>query len=167
MAKISFDGWVAEGGASLIETKVGNILIFDVVEELPDVTGIEEDKYGTNHAWFHCSMQIQVKDPTLLSFVPPGTRLELINSSGLAWLKKDEKFVGKDTYLRAEQVADFIQEGKAVHVSGQEILMEGPDGKILRLVGVDDLSFEPIWMREKPRLTKVPYKSGLYMLMII
>ena len=40
MAEISVDGWVAEGGHSIIEGKKNKILLFDIVENNTSVGGI-------------------------------------------------------------------------------------------------------------------------------
>ena len=41
MANISVNGWIAEGGHTLIEGKKNNIILFDVVENLPPISGID------------------------------------------------------------------------------------------------------------------------------
>lgn len=35
MADISVNGWIAEGGHTIIEGKKNNIILFDIVENLP------------------------------------------------------------------------------------------------------------------------------------
>ena len=65
-------------------------------------------------------------------------------------------------FLYGEQVADYIQEGKKVCVKGREYLLKGADDKILRVIDVTEIWFDPLWMREKPKLLKVPYRCGLY-----
>ena len=53
MAEISVNGWIAEGGHTIIEGKKNNILLFDIVENNTSVGGIGDDEFRTNHAWFH------------------------------------------------------------------------------------------------------------------
>ena len=72
MADISVNGWIAEGGHTIIEGKKNNILLFDVVENIVPTTGIEDDIYKTNSAWFHCSFEIDIEDPSKISFIPTG-----------------------------------------------------------------------------------------------
>ena len=45
MADVSVNGWIAEGGHTIIEGKKNNIILFDVVENIAPVTGIEDDIY--------------------------------------------------------------------------------------------------------------------------
>ena len=40
MADISVNGWIAEGGHTIIEGKKNNIILFDVVENLNPIKGI-------------------------------------------------------------------------------------------------------------------------------
>ena len=95
MADISVDGWVAEGGYSIIEGKKNNILLFDIVENNTSVGGIGDDEFRTNHAWFHCCFEINIEDPSEVSFIPEGYTLDRICSSGWAWIKKK----GADKWL--------------------------------------------------------------------
>ena len=67
-----------------------------------------------------------------------------------------------DIFLYGEQVCEYIQEGKFVNVKGREILLQGPDGKILRVIDVSEIWFEPRWIRERPKVLKVPYQCGLF-----
>lgn len=165
MADISVNGWIAEGGHTIIEGKKNNIILFDVVENLTPINGIGEDIYKTNSAWFHCSFEINIEDPTKISFIPIGYTLDRIQSNGWAWMKKEGSTNGwtqKDIFLYGEQVCEYIQEGKSVYVKGQEYLLQGQDGKILRAIDVSEIWFEPMWMHEKPKLLSVPYKTYLH-----
>ena len=131
MADVSVNGWIAEGGHTIIEGKKDNIILFDVVENLAPVNGLGNDIYKTNSAWFHCSFEINIEDPTKISFIPIGYTLDRIQSNGWAWVKKEGTTHGwaqNDIFLYGEQVCDYIQEGKPVNVKGQEFLMEGQDG---------------------------------------
>ena len=67
-----------------------------------------------------------------------------------------------DIFLYGEQVCEYITEGKLVSVKGQEFLLKGKDGKILRAIDVDEILFEPMWVKEKPKVLNVPYKSEIY-----
>ena len=89
MADISVNGWIAEGGHTIIEGKKNNILLFDVVENLTPVGGIDDDIYKTNSAWFHCSFEINIEDTSKVSFIPTGYTLDRIQSNGWAWLKQE------------------------------------------------------------------------------
>jgi hypothetical protein len=40
--------------------------------------------------------------------------------------------------------------------------LKGKDGKILRAIDVNEILFEPKWVREKPKVLNVPYKSEIY-----
>ena len=165
MAEISVDGWVAEGGHCIIEGKKNNILLFDIVENNTSVGGIGDDEFRTNHAWFHCCFEINIEDPSEVSFIPEGYTLDRICSSGWAWIKKkgaDKWYPPKELQLYVNQIADYIQEGKAVHVSGQEFLLKGPDGDLLRMIDVSEIWIEPRWFFERPKLLRVPYHCGLY-----
>ena len=111
MAEISVDGWVAEGGHSIIEGKKNNILLFDIVENNTSVGGIGDDEFRTNHAWFHCCFEINIEDPSEVSFIPEGYTLDRICSSGWAWIKKkgaDKWYPPKELQLYVEQIADYI-----------------------------------------------------------
>ena len=77
--------------------------------------------YKTNSAWFHCSFEINIEDPTKISFIPIGYTLDRIQSNGWAWMKKEGSTNGwtqKDIFLYGEQVCEYIQEGKSVYVKG-------------------------------------------------
>jgi hypothetical protein len=67
-----------------------------------------------------------------------------------------------DTCLFGEQVADFIREGQPVSVKGREILLNGIDGKILRMIDVSELWFDSRFVRKKPKVLKVPYNCGMF-----
>lgn len=165
MADVSVNGWIAEGGHTIIEGKKNNIILFDVVENNAPATGIEDDIYKTNSAWFHCSFEINIEDPSKISFIPTGYTLERIQSNGWAWAKKEgstHEWTKNDIYLYGEQVAEYIQEGKLVNVKGQELLLQGPDAKILRVIDVSEIWFEPRWIRERPKVLNVPYRCGLF-----
>ena len=165
MANISVNGWIAEGGYTIIEGKKNNIILFDVVENLPPINGIEDDIYKTNSAWFHCSFEINIDDPSKISFIPQGYILDRIQSNGWAWVKKEGTAYGwtqNDIFLYGEQVCDYITEGKLVSVKGREFLLKGKDGKILRAIDVNEILIEPMWVREKPKVLNVPYKSEIY-----
>ena len=43
MAEVSVNGWIAEGGHTIIEGKKNNIILFDVVENLNPIKGIDDD----------------------------------------------------------------------------------------------------------------------------
>lgn len=165
MAEISVNGWIAEGGHTIIEGKKNNILLFDIVENNTSVGGIGDDEFRTNHAWFHCCYDINIEDPSEASFIPEGYTLDRIYSSGWAWIKKkgtDKWYPQKDLHLYVEQIAGYIQEGEAVHVNGQEYLLKGPDGKLLRVIDVNEIWFKPFFFFERPKLLKVPYHCGLF-----
>ena len=89
MARISVDGWIAEGGYTIVEGKKNKILLFDIVENNTSVGGIDKDEFRTNHAWFHCCFEINLEDPSKASFIPVGYKLYKIHSSGWAWIKKE------------------------------------------------------------------------------
>ena len=164
MADVSVNGWIAEGGHTIIEGKKNNIILFDVVEDVVPINGID-DEFNNNKAWFHCSFEIDIEDPSKISFIPTGYTLDRIQSNGWAWVKKEgttNEWTKNDIYLYGEQVAEYIQEGKKVCVKGQEILLQGPDGKILRVIDVSEIWFEPRWIRERPKVLTVPYRCGLY-----
>lgn len=42
MADVSVNGWIAEGGHTIIEGKKNNIILFDVVEDVVPINGIDE-----------------------------------------------------------------------------------------------------------------------------
>jgi hypothetical protein len=165
MADVSVNGWIAEGGNTIIEGKKNNIILFDVVENLSPVNGIGDDIYKTNSAWFHCSFEINIDDPSKTSFIPTGYTLDRIQSNGWAWVKKEGTTLGwsqNDIFLYGEQICEYIQEGKLVNVKGQEFLLKGQDGNILRVIDVSEMWFDPMWVKEKPKILNVPYKSGLF-----
>lgn len=165
MADVSVNGWIAEGGHTIIEGKKNNIILFDVVENCGHVGGLSDDKYKNNNAWFHCCFEINIEDPSKASFIPTGYTLQRIQSNGWAWgHKEDNEYdsLPMDTYLYGEQIADYIREGEPVHVKGRELLLNGIDSKILRMIDVTELWFDPRFVREKPKLLTVPYKCGLY-----
>ncbi len=60
MADVSVNGWIAEGGHTITEGKKNNIILFDVVEDVVPINGID-DVYNNNNAWFHCSFEISWK----------------------------------------------------------------------------------------------------------
>ena len=166
MADVCVNGWVAEGGHIIIEGKKNNIILFDIVENIAPTGGIDDDIYGTNRAWFHCSFEVNIEDETQVSFVPTGYTIEKAQSNGWAWIHKKGgtglDSISKSAHLSGEQVADLIQEGQSVYVKGQEFLLKGEDGKILRVINVKEIWFDPIWVIEKPKILKVPYKSGIW-----
>lgn len=166
MADVCVNGWIAEGGHTIIEGKKNKIILFDLVENIAPTGGIDDDIYGTNKAWFHCSFEVIIKDQTQVSFVPTGYTIERSQSNGWSWIFKkggtELDSIPQSVQLRGEQVADFIQEGLSVYVKGQEILLKGEDGKILRVIDVKEIWFDPSWVSEKPKLLKVPYKSELW-----
>ena len=47
MAEVSVNGWIAEGGHTIIEGKKNNIILFDVVENCGHIGGLPDDKYTT------------------------------------------------------------------------------------------------------------------------
>ncbi len=164
MADVSVNGWIAEGGHTIVEGKKNNIILFDVVEDTVQINGID-DVYNNNHAWFHCSLEINIEKKNVASFIPPGYTLNRIQSNGWAWVLKEgttHEWTQNDTFLYGEQVADYIQEGKKVCVKGREYLLKGSDDRILRVIDVTEIWFDPLWMQEKPKLLKVPYRCGLY-----
>ena len=127
--------------------------------------GINDDIYKTNSAWFHCSFEINIEDSSKASFIPTGYTLDRIQSNGWAWIKQegtDHDWSKNDVFLWGEQIAEYIQEGKSVCVKGQEFLLPGDDGKILRAIDVSEIWIEPVWIREKPKVLKVPYKTSLF-----
>lgn len=165
MADVSVNGWIAEGGHTIIEGKNNNIILFDVVESVTPVNGIDDDVFNNNKAWFHCSFEINLDKPANVTFIPTGYTLQRIQSNGWAWIVKKgtqvEHLIG-DWYLYGEQVADYIQEGNPVCVKGREYLLKDPDGKLFRMIDVTEIWFGSVWVQEKPKLLKVPYKSGIY-----
>ena len=165
MAEISVNGWIAEGGHTIIKGNKNNILLFDIVENNTTVGGIGDDEFRTNHAWFHCSFEINIEDPSEASFIPVGYTLYKIQSNGWAWIKKegsDEWSPKKNLRLYVEQITGYIKEGKSVNVKGQEYLIKGADGNLLRVIDVTEISLEPFFFFERPKVLKVPYHCGLY-----
>jgi hypothetical protein len=81
MADVSVNGWIAEGGHTIIEGKKNNIILFDVVEDVVPINGID-DEFNNNKAWFHCSFEINIEDPSKISFIPTGYTLDRIQSNG-------------------------------------------------------------------------------------
>ncbi len=165
MADITINGWIAEGDYTIIEGKKNNIILFDVVEINNPISGISNDTFNNNNAWFHCSLEVNIDDPSKLSFIPKGYTLYRIYNTGWAWVKQEGATRGcieNDIFLQGEQVCVYIQEGKLVSVHGQEFLMEGPDGKILRVIDVNEICFNPLWVKGRPKILKVPYKSGVF-----
>ena len=163
MADVKVNGWIAEGGHVIIEGKKNNIVLFDVVEDVAPVSGIDDE--FNNKAWFHCSFEINIEDPSKISFIPTGYTLDRIQSNGWAWLKKEgtaRNWMEDDIFLYGEQVCEYIQEGKKVCVKGHEYLLKGFDEKILRVIDVTEIWFDPLWMHEKPKLLKVPYRCDLF-----
>ena len=164
MADVSVNGWIAEGGHTIVEGKKNNIILFDVVEDTVQINGID-DVYNNNHAWFHCSLEINIEKKNVASFIPPGYTLNRIQSNGWAWVLKEgttHEWTQNDTFLYGEQVADYIKKKKKVCVKGREYLLKGGDDKILRVIDVSEIWFDPLWVQEKPKLLKVPYRCGLY-----
>ena len=53
MADVSVNGWIAEGGHTIIEGKKNNIILFDVVENCGHVGGLSDDKYKNNNSSCH------------------------------------------------------------------------------------------------------------------
>ena len=43
MADVSVNGWIAEGGHTIIEGKKNNIILFDVVEDTVPINGIDDE----------------------------------------------------------------------------------------------------------------------------
>ena len=165
MATINVNGWIAEGGCKLIEGPNGNIILFDIVENDYPCNGLEEDEFRTNNAWFHCSLEVIVEDPQKVTFIPNGYTLQKINCKGVADIVKiGTRYDWIPNYPRlfGEQAAEYIQEGKLVNVSGQEFLLKGQDGKLMRMIKVTDINFDPYWVQEKPKILTVPYKSDVY-----
>jgi len=74
MADVCVNGWIAEGGHTIVEGKKNNIILFDVVENTVQINGID-DVYNNNNAWFHCSFEINIEDPSKISFIPAGHSL--------------------------------------------------------------------------------------------
>ena len=165
MATINVNGWIAEGGYRLIEGPNGKIILFDLVENDLPCKGIEEDEFRTNNAWFHCSLEVIVEKPDKVTFIPKGYTLQKINSRGFADIVKIGKeydWIPDFPCLYGEQAVDYIQEGKLVNVSGQEFLLKGQDGNLMRMIKVTEINFDPYWVREKPKILTVPYKSDAY-----
>lgn len=166
MADVSVNGWIAEGGHTIVEGEKNNIILFDVVEDCYHVGNLPDDKYNNNNAWFHCSFEIDIEDPSKASFIPTGYTLQRIQRNGLAWghiIDNEFDMLPFDTCLFGEQVADFIREGQPVSVKGREILLNGIDGKILRMIDVSELWFDSRFVRKKPKVLKVPYKCDIFM----
>jgi hypothetical protein len=112
MADVSVNGWIAEGGHTIVEGKKNNLILFDIVESLTPLDGIDDDIYKTNSAWFHCSFEINIEDSSKASFIPTGYTLDRIQSNGWAWIKQegtDHGWSKNDVFLWGEQIADYIQ----------------------------------------------------------
>ena len=166
MASITVSGWIAEGGVKIAQGNHSRILVFDVVENSIECFGVGDDEYNTNHAWFHCSFQIMVEKGRSLTIVPKGYELRDVNEKGYVTIYKIdstwETMPGTHS-MTADQIIEYITEGKWVTVKGLEILTKGEDGKLLRQVKVSNLSFDNYFEVKKPKLLKVPYKAGAFL----
>ena len=166
MADVSVCGWVAEGGVQIIQGAKDKILVFDVVENTIECGGIADDEFNTNHAWFHCSMQITLGEDRQLAIIPPGYMLRDVNEKGIVSICKTEntwETIPGYPCMTADQIAEYIVEGKWIQVTGLEVLVKGEDGNILRQVKVSRLSFDTFFEVKKPKLLRVPYKTPLYL----
>jgi len=166
MADISVNGWIAEGGGRLVHTPEGDVILFDVIENEYPCDGFE-DEYGTNKAWFHCCFHIKVLDLERVGVVPEGCEIFFVFTSGVCTLTSSGFFnmLSKSPILPCEEVVKFITEGKLINLHGQELLLKGEDGKIMRTVIVSDIWFKSYWVPEKPHILKVPYKSDWYIIL--
>lgn len=166
MASISIKGWIAEGGCQIYQGRKNKVLVFDVVEEEESYGGIESiDDYNTNHAWFHCSLENALEDSAKLTIIPLGYTLKDVGWKGYATIcKEDDKWsiIPNEPRITAEQIADYIVEGKWVYLNGNEVLVRGENGKLIRLVKVTHISFDDWFEVKKPKLLSVPYKSTMF-----
>lgn len=166
MATITIKGWIAEGGCQIYQGSKNKVLVFDVVEDEHACGGIESiDDFNTNHAWFHCSFEILLEESAKLAIIPPDYKLMDVEWMGYAKIcKKDNRWdiLPDDLCVTVEQIAEYIDEGKWVTVSGHEILVRGENEKLLRLVKVTRLSFDDRFEAKKPKFLTVPYKSSLF-----
>ena len=167
MADITVSGWIAEGGVKIIQGERSKILVFDVIENTIECGGIGDDEFNTNHAWFHCSFQINVEKGRSLTIVPPGYTLRDVNEKGYVTINQIgdtwKIMPGMYNSMTTDQVVEYITEGKWVHVTGMEILTKGEDGNILRQVKVSKLSFDDFFEVKKPKLLRVPYKTAFFL----
>ena len=166
MASIFISGWIAEGGCQIVQGRKNKVLVFDVVEEEEYYGGIEKiDDYNTNHAWFHCSLENALEESADLTIIPPGYKLKDIGWKGYATIcKTDDRWsiIPGDPRIAADQIAEYIVEGKWVDVKGKEVLARGENGKLIRLVKVISISFDDKFEVKKPKLLSVPYKSSMF-----
>jgi len=166
MADVTVIGWIAKGGGRLLHEEEGDFILFDMVEDDRDCHGLEND-FGTNPAWFHCCFQMKVGFPEIVGFVPPGFRIDGMNFRGMARIVKigDESVtLQRNPCLRSEQVIGFVKEGALVKVTGQELLLKGEDGNLMRNIQVRDLGFPEMKPDEEPKIPGVPYVSELHFL---
>lgn len=164
MAQITVPGWIAEGGGRLYHMDNGDLILFDVIENrrIRGESDKYENEYGTIPAWFHCSYQIQGGKPQDRGFVPEGFTIDRVNRWGYARVVKIDdasQSLPKNPCLSCEQVVDFFQEGKMVKVKGEEVLMKGDDGELMRNIIVQKIDFLVTEEHERPHILKVPYKS--------
>ena len=152
MASISIRGWIAEGGCKIFQGRKNNVLVFDVIEEEEQYGGIEAyDDYNINHSWFHCSLENALEESAKLTIIPPGYRLKDVGWKGYATICKiDDEWstIPNDPRITADQIAEYIVEGKWVNVDGKEVLVRGENGKLIRIVKVIRISFDD-WFEVK------------------
>ncbi len=158
MVEIEVKGWVAEGGGRLLHFPEGDFILFDLVENESECGGFE-DEYGTNRAWFHCCLEIKGGDPSRAGFVPEGSMMFYVTAEGYAMMTG---WFREHPCLRPDQVIGFIEAGKLITVKGEELLLNGEDGKMMRAIVVGEIYFAAIGVPNVPHTLKVPYRSDKY-----
>lgn len=163
MVEIEVKGWVAEGGGRLLHFPEGDFILFDLVENDSECGGFE-DEYGTNQPWFHCCLEIKGGDPSKAGVVPEGYKLFSLSADGFVMFDptSGSRWRYEFPCLRPDQVIDFIEEGELFTVEGEELLLKGEDGKIMRVVVVQYMYFLAIGVPNVPHTLKVPYRSDRY-----
>ena len=158
MVEIEVKGWIAEGGGRLLHTPDGEFILFDLVENEYECGGIKEDM-GTNRAWFHCCLEIKGGDPSRAGFIPEGGTLFYVTAEGYAMSRE---WLWDHPCLRPDQVINFMEAGKLITVKGEELLLNGEDGKMMRAIVVGQIYFDAFGVPKVPHTLKVPYHSDKY-----
>lgn len=166
MAQITVPGWIAEGGGRLYHMDSGDLILFDIIEnrKIRGESDQYENEYGTNRAWFHCCLEIKGGDPSQAGVVPEGYKLFSLSASGFVMFDPTSGSGWRHEFpcLRPDQVIDFIKEGEQFTVQGEELLLKGEDGKIMRVVVVQYMYFVAFGVPNVPHTLKVPYRSDRY-----